>query len=176
MTQDQIDALRSFYSTETTDDIQPNFDDVKVVADSIEKIVSLSEAVGDISQLLDNPALIADITGINEKVAEILTTGIAVEMAKNEASESKSRSYDYMMMAQDYMIHINEMDDKYKSMTLKTVSCDTLVSYDYDSNTLSVPQGKQGEKGERPLLSVDVDGNLIVSYEDDVDYNVVGVY
>jgi hypothetical protein len=42
--------------------------------------------------------------------------------------------------------------------------------------TLGVPKGPQGQKGDKPVFSVDNSGNLLVSYEDDTDYNTVGVY
>jgi len=47
MTQDQIDALKAYYSNPTTDKIQPNFDDVKTVADNILKVIALADAILD---------------------------------------------------------------------------------------------------------------------------------
>jgi hypothetical protein len=122
MNTQQIDALRVFMSPETTDEIQPNFDDVKTVSDDIESV---------------------------KTVADHISKAIAINN-----------------FIEGITFHVNTLDANQTAT----------INMDGFDITLGVPKGPQGQKGDKPVFSVDNSGNLLVSYEDDTDYNTVGVY
>lgn len=92
MTQEEMDILKAYYSRPTTDKVQPNFEDVKTVADNITKVVEVSNSI--LNNILTNVHNNIDDIKTNASQSEEITTlaNISVQLSSLFADKDKLSS------------------------------------------------------------------------------------
>jgi len=92
MTQEEMDVLKAYYSRPTTDKVQPNFEDVKTVADNITKVVEVSNSI--LNNILTNVHNNIDDIKTNASQSEEITTlaNISVQLSSLFADKDKLSS------------------------------------------------------------------------------------